>query len=128
MALSFKDRSFDVILCIHVLEHVQDDRKAMSEILRVLKADGFAILDVPIDYNRESTYEDLSITSPEARTKAFWQADHVRLYGRDFGKRLEAAGFTVRPDGIINSLDERLIAFHGLQRTPFSLCMRSHRG
>jgi SAM-dependent methyltransferase len=122
--LSFRDRTFDVIVCIHVLEHVEEDRKAMKEILRVLKTEGFAVLDVPIDYGREKTYEDSSIRSPEERTKAFWQADHVRLYGRDFSKRLEEAGFSVQEDQYINSLGEDSIRIHGLQATPFFLCTR----
>ena len=122
--LSFPDKSFDRVLCIHVLEHIEDDRKAMSEILRVLKSDGCAILDVPIDYGREQTYEDASIQTPEARTKAFWQGDHVRLYGRDFSQRLEAAGFAVQEDPYFDSLGQDVISRHGLQPTPFFLCTK----
>lgn len=69
--LSFKDQSFDIIICIHVLEHIDDDSKAIAELYRVLNNDGFAVIDVPIDNNRETTYEDPSITTPEARSKAF---------------------------------------------------------
>jgi SAM-dependent methyltransferase len=122
--LSFRDQSFDVIICIHVLEHIEDDHKAMKEILRVLNTGGFAVLDVPIDYTRERTYEDSSIQSPEARTKAFWQDDHVRLYGRDFSKRLEEAGLSVKEDQYIKSLGRKSIRTHGLQPTPFFLCTR----
>jgi SAM-dependent methyltransferase len=122
--LSFRDQSFDVIICMHVLEHVEDDGKAMKEIHRVLKTEGFAILDVPIDNSRERTYEDYSIRSPEGRAKAFWQGDHVRLYGRDFSRRLEEAGFSVQEDQYIKSLGEDSIRFHGLQSTPFFICTR----
>jgi SAM-dependent methyltransferase len=89
------DESFDVALCSHVLEHVPDDGKAMSELYRILKPAGWAIVMVPIDHERAQTYEDPSIVSPEDRERLFWQADHVRLYGRDFKERLEQAGFEV---------------------------------
>jgi SAM-dependent methyltransferase len=46
--LSFTDNSFDLIFCSHVLEHIPDDIKAMQEVHRVLKPDGFALLKVPI--------------------------------------------------------------------------------
>ena len=79
--IEFEDESFDVILCSHVLEHVDDDRRAMREFHRVLKPHGWAILLVPIA-DLDETYEDPSITSEEGRLKAFGQADHVRKYGR----------------------------------------------
>ncbi|NJM65464.1 MAG: class I SAM-dependent methyltransferase [Acaryochloris sp. RU_4_1] len=91
--IQYSDNSFDVIYCSHVLEHIPDDAKAMSELSRVLKSDGWAILQVPI--LREQTYEDLSITDPQEREKLFGQSDHVRVYGRDYKNRLEKAGFQV---------------------------------
>jgi SAM-dependent methyltransferase len=42
------DASIDLIICSHVLEHVPDDRRAISEMFRVLKPGGSAILQVPI--------------------------------------------------------------------------------
>lgn len=87
------DGCFDVVICSHVLEHVPDDLRAMREVHRVLKSDGVAILQHPIDYARDRTYEDADIVEASARLEAFRQADHVRVYGRDFGDRLNAAGF-----------------------------------
>jgi len=69
--LSFKDNSFDAILCYHVLEHIEDDKRAISELYRVLKPGGWAIPQSPIDNDREKTYEDHTITSPAERKKAF---------------------------------------------------------
>jgi SAM-dependent methyltransferase len=89
------DESFDVIICNHVLEHVPDDRRAMSEIYRVLKSGGFAILQVPISFVLERTSEDPSVTDPAERARLFGQPDHVRLYGPDYPDRLGAAGFQV---------------------------------
>jgi len=91
----FEDNSIDAVICSHVLEHVPEDAKAMKQFLRVLKPNGWAVLLVPIDYNRETTYEDWSITSEEERKKHFGQEDHVRWYGRDYPNKLEEAGFDV---------------------------------
>jgi SAM-dependent methyltransferase len=89
------DGYFDVVLCSHVLEHVPDDLLAMRELRRVLKPGGIAIMQHPIDRHRQNTYEDWSITEPEAREAAFLQSDHVRIYGVDFEERLLRAGFSV---------------------------------
>jgi len=93
--IPFEENSFDMILCNHVLEHVADDRKVLSEFLRVLRPGGFAILQVPMDPNREITFEDPSITQPGEREKYFGQKDHVRVYGRDYPDRLRECGFIV---------------------------------
>ena len=93
--IQYKDESFDVIYCSHVLEHVPDDRKALREFFRTLKADGWAILLVPI-IDAEQTFEEPSITDPAMRRQLFGQEDHVRLYGTDFKNRLEEAGFTAQ--------------------------------
>ena len=96
--ISFSDNSFDVIICSHVLEHIPDDYQAMGELFRVLKRGGWAILQVPLDSSRETTYEDDSIIAPEKREEAFGQYDHVRVYGNDYGERLRKAGFQVKQD------------------------------
>lgn len=93
--LPFKDNEFDIILCNHVLEHIPDDTKAMNELHRVLKTDGFGILQIPQDLNREITFEDNSITDRKERAKIFGQYDHVRVYGRDYFEKLRAIGFKV---------------------------------
>jgi SAM-dependent methyltransferase len=93
--LPFADASFDMILCSHVLEHVREDRRAMSELYRVLAPGGRAILQHPIDHTRAVTFEDPSVATPRARRRAYGQRDHVRIYGRDFRQRLEDAGFRV---------------------------------
>ncbi len=95
--MMFESNSFDAIICIHVLEHVDDDKSAIGELYRVLKPGGWALISVPIDFRRD-TYEDPSIVSPEDRQKHFGEPQHVRFYGRDFGDRLRAAGFEVRLD------------------------------
>jgi SAM-dependent methyltransferase len=92
--MDLRDGSFDLILCSHVLEHVPDDRAAMSELRRVLADGGLALVLTP--YRDEvPTYEDPSITAPLDRMVAFGQQDHVRIYGTDLADRLRGAGFEV---------------------------------
>ena len=91
--IPFPDNHFDAVLCNHVLEHVADDIKAMSEIHRVLKPGGWAIMQVPFfSPIPETTYEDTSITNPRDREKAFGQDDHVRMFGKDYAQRIARAG------------------------------------
>ena len=96
---------YDVVICNHVLEHVNDVNKTFSEIKRILKPGGWAILLVPINPNVD-TWEDPSITDPEERKRNFGQYDHVRQFGRDYTQVLENAGFTVDADRIYYELTE----------------------
>lgn len=93
--LPFEDQSFDVVFCNHVLEHIVNDKKAMQELFRVLKKEGFGIFQIPQDLSRQKTFEDASITNKKERTKIFGQYDHVRVYGRDYFDRLRSVGFKV---------------------------------
>jgi len=93
--LPFKDNSFDIILCNHVLEHIPDDTKAMSELFRILKPGGWGVFQIPQDLNRAITFEDDSITDKKERALVFGQYDHVRIYGRDYFDKLRSAGFQV---------------------------------
>ena len=93
--IPFDDNTFDLIMCTHVLEHIPDDKKAMSELYRVLKPnEGVALLTVPIG-NRATTLEKPEYNTPELRSKYYGQWDHVRRYGADYPERLKAAGFSV---------------------------------
>lgn len=93
--LPFEDHSFDVIFCNHVLEHIPDDTKAMQELYRILKPNGWGIFQIPQDLKREVTFEDNSITDKRERAKIFGQYDHVRIYGRDYFNKLKSVGFKV---------------------------------
>lgn len=114
--LPFEDGSFDAIICNHVLEHVNDDAKALTEFRRVLSPGGWALLQVPLDSTRQSTYEDPTITSPRERRRHFGQHDHVRAYGRDYPKRLREAGFTLDLRSMREIHSERAMMRHGLDR------------
>lgn len=93
--LPFKDNEFDYIFCNHVLEHIPDDNKAMSELFRVLAPNGIGIFQIPQDLSREFTFEDDSVTNPKERAIIFGQYDHVRVYGRDYFDKLREIGFNV---------------------------------
>ncbi|NRB60040.1 MAG: methyltransferase domain-containing protein [Winogradskyella sp.] len=93
--LPFEDNSYDVILCNHVLEHISDDTKAMQELYRVMKPNGWGIFQIPQDLNRITTFEDDTITDKNERAKIFGQYDHVRIYGRDYFEKLRSIGFKV---------------------------------
>lgn len=91
-ALPFEEHSFDVVLCQHVLEHVDDDRRSLAQIRRVTGNGGWLVLSVPIRLN-QVTQEDPSVTDPVERTRLFGEPGHVRMYGHDLVDRLADAGF-----------------------------------
>lgn len=93
--ITFDDSSVDVVISNHVLEHVPDDRKAISEMFRVLKPGGFAILTVPQNWARQDTYESDEATTPALMFAHYDDTGHVRYYGRDFPDRVAEAGFKV---------------------------------
>ncbi len=105
--IPFEENTFDVIFCNHVLEHVDDDLKALDEMKRVLKPGGWAILQVPFfPPIPETTFQDPSITDPKEREKVFGQDDHVRMYGQDYADRLRSSGLEVIEENLINELQK----------------------
>lgn len=115
-ALPFENEAYDLIFCNHVLEHIPDDQKAMKELYRILKKGGTLIAQVPLDENREATFEDDSITDKKERTQIFGQYDHVRIYGLDYFERLNAIGFDARGIAYLNSLSKEEIQRFGLPK------------
>ena len=123
--LALREAAVDGVVCIHVLEHIPDDRAALHELYRVLRPGGWGILQVPLDPAREVTYEDPSITRPEDRRRHFLQEDHVRLYGRDFAARLRQAGFIVETYPLGASLAPPECARYGIpEDEEFFLCRK----
>lgn len=115
--IPFNDNEFDVAMCNHVMEHVDDDIKAMKEFHRVLKPGGWAIFQVPFfPPIPDVTYEDFSITDPRECEKVFGQDDHVRLYGKDYADRLRQAGFKVTEDDFIHQLSEEEVKKYALPK------------
>jgi ubiquinone/menaquinone biosynthesis C-methylase UbiE len=93
-AINLPDNSFDLIICYHILEHIPDDRKSMTELFRVLKPGGNIFIQTP--FKEGEIYEDTSISTEAERKKHFGQADHVRIYSAEgLQERLKQAGFSV---------------------------------
>jgi predicted SAM-dependent methyltransferase len=109
----FPDGSFDVVLCNHVFDEIPDDRRAFSEIYRVLRPGGRLITQTPVDKRREHTYEDPSLP-PARRREVFQTADDVRVYGLDFPDRLADAGFDVQVVDYPAELDPETVERSGL--------------
>ena len=90
--IALEDGSVDIVLCSHVLEHV-DDRKALPELFRILSPGGLLLLMVPIIEGWRDTYEDSSIVDEKDRLEHFGRVDHLRIYGADLRERIRKAGF-----------------------------------
>ena len=93
--IPMEERSIDVVICNHLLEHVEDDALALRELYRIMRAGGWGIMLVPEDRSRSTTFEDDTITDPTERTRLFGQYDHRRIYGRDYAERVRECGFEV---------------------------------
>jgi len=117
--IPFETDTFDVCFCNHVMEHVESDIKAMREIHRVLKPGGWAIIQSPIDYTLEKSFEDPSITDPTERERVYGQNDHVRQYGRDYKEHLERAGFIVTEDDYVMQMPPEEVKKYGLDPQEF---------
>jgi SAM-dependent methyltransferase len=124
--IKFPDDAFDVIYCVHVLEHIVDDIKAINELSRVLKADGWALIVVPI--NREKTFEDKNIIDSTERLKIFGQEDHVRICGIDYIERLESNGFEVQVYKANDITTDQEQALFGLKDDTLYYCTKRVSG
>jgi len=121
--IQYPDHSFDVIFCSHVLEHIEDDGKAMSEMYRILGPGGWAAVQVPT-YG-ETTFEDPSVATPEDRLKLFGQKDHVRIYELDIVDRLKTAGFQVEDVLYARELSEEKRTLYAIRDQHIFYCAKS---
>lgn len=93
--IKYADNYFDIIICSHVLGHVPDEKKAISELRRVLNPNGIALIMTLIDKNNKATFEDEEIISASDRAANYGEPDLCRLHGLDFKDRLAESGFKV---------------------------------
>jgi SAM-dependent methyltransferase len=75
--LEFEDRSFDALTMFDVLEHITDDRRAVSEALRVLKPGGYLLMSSPNEHWRFPYYRFMKALCP-SEEEMFAQWGHVR--------------------------------------------------
>lgn len=118
----FKDNSFDVFFISHVLEHIERDVAAISELYRILKPGGWGLVQVPV--MAEKTFEDKNITTPEQKAKAYGQDDHERICGRDYGERFMAAGFSCKIITPGEITDQKIIRLSGLDENEISFLLK----
>lgn len=91
--INYPDNHFDIIICNHIMEHVEDHMKGFKECYRTLKRGGYAFFSVPYDPTLEKTwYPSEGMTKEEVEKICGW--DHKRIYGRDFPEIVNEAGFT----------------------------------
>ena len=125
--LAFPDEMFGIVIANHVLEHVQEDNAAMSELYRVLKPGGFAILQTPYSSILESDFQDPLISTDHARIAAYGQEDHVRVYGLEFFRKVENAGFI----SLVRSHEQVLMSFcpkrYGINPREQFMCFQKPR-
>lgn len=113
-SLQFRDGSFDLVLCLHVLSYIEDDIKAMRELYRVLDKGGVALLTVPQDKSRPETFSSTDDLNKQDRHRLFGHPDVAKLYGADFVERLSAVGFEVEEFAITSNYSHNEIFTYGL--------------
>ena len=125
--IDISSNSIDIFLCSHVVEHVKNDCKALSELCRILKSGGLGVLMAPVLLNLDKTYENNDINEDALRTKHFMQSDHFRVYSKKgFAELIENAGFTFSAWGI-DSFGENAFSLHGIHRRSVLYVLRKPR-
>lgn len=121
----FADNSFDFIYCSHVLEYIKDDRKALSELFRVMKPGKSGIISVPINYGHLVTLEDETITDPLEQERLYGDKGHLRYYGTDYMDKVKEAGFQTEFVPITDFISIEMIEKSALEpRDVIHLCRK----
>lgn len=104
--IQFADNTFDVVLCNHVFELVPDDLQGMREIYRVLRPNGYAIIQAAVNNSIPKTIETKDLEAEE-RKRIAGSHQHIRRYGLDYKDQLSAAGFRVEISQYVRELDTK---------------------
>jgi predicted SAM-dependent methyltransferase len=118
--IAAKDQTYSYIICYHVLEHIENDIKAMKELFRILKPNGRILIQTP--FKEGDNYENKEVKTKEERLKHFGQDDHVRIYSVEgLKKRLESVGFHVT---LKQYTDENDIFFGFKSKEVILICLK----
>lgn len=110
LRIPYDDNRFEFVIANHVLEHVPDYKAALSELYRVLKPNGWAILQTPYSSVLENTWEDHGVITNKQRLQVYGQEDHVRLFGQDIFNHIVNAGFIshlVQHESLLNGISTK---------------------
>ena len=92
--LTFNQKSFDAVVVFDVLEHIQDDKRALTEIKRILKPKGILSLFVPLD-GSPFTLQGIAKSLGFIPKKTY--AGHVHQYSeKEVINLLKESGFLVK--------------------------------
>jgi len=94
-ATPFPDGRWSLIICNHVLQHVENYRKALTELRRILRKGGALVISVATNRKLDTVYEDPSAVTDEQRLKLYGEEDYLRIFGNDVEELLKDAGFSV---------------------------------
>lgn len=90
------DMQFHMILCSSVLEHLNDDRKALNGFARLLEPGGTLIVYVPASEQRVLSFLNRKIAHQVRNENAKYPHGHVRYYSApDLQNKLESTGLTL---------------------------------
>lgn len=101
----FPDNHFDYIICNHVICDIKEDKLALSEIYRILRNGGLALLQVPIT-KVSGTVEYEIVKTKEEREIAYGYGYHKRIYNDvDYVELLSSVGFSVEVRNLYKEYD-----------------------
>lgn len=134
--LPFSAENFDLVLCIDVIEHVEEDRKLIQELFRVLKPCGFLVISSQNSFSLNYLLEGFFQRIASRKKWMGWDPTHVRFYNpksffdllRDF-EILKVVGTYFVPYELLplGLLREMIVKINELfetrcDRTPWNLC------